>query len=96
MNWNRNPVLQVLRCSGSLVRHRLRSASSGVVPLVKARHIMRPLSLHRRKMLWGYQSPPQKQLLVLPVQDDHPHDKVLILTEQIPDLVLGGPEFRTE
>jgi hypothetical protein len=57
---------------------------------------MRPLALYGWEMFWGYQSPPQKQLLVLPVQDDHPHDKVLILTQQIPDLVLGGPKFRTE
>ena len=67
-----------------------------MVLLVKARHIMRTLSLRGWEMFWGYQAPPQKELLVLPIQDDHPHDKVLILTEQILDLVFGCPDFRAQ
>jgi hypothetical protein len=47
-------------------------------------------------MLWGDQSSPEKQLLILPVQEDHPHDEILILAQQIPDLMLGGPEFWTQ
>ena len=66
------------------------------MPLVKARHIMRSLTLCGGKMLWGNQSSPEKQLFVLPVQDDHPHDEVLIMTQEISDLVFGGTEFRAE
>jgi hypothetical protein len=66
------------------------------MPLVKARHIMRPLTLYGGKMLWGNQSSPEKQLFILSVQDDHPHDEVLILTQEISDLMLGGTQFRTE
>ena len=57
---------------------------------------MGALTLHGGEMLWWNQSSPEKQLLVLPVQEDHPHDEVLILTQEISDLVLGRPEFRTE
>jgi hypothetical protein len=66
------------------------------MPLVKTRHIMRPLTLNGGEMLWGDQSSPEKQLLILPVQEDHPHDEILILAQQIPDLMLGGPEFWTQ
>lgn len=66
------------------------------MPLIKARYIMRPLTLDGGEMLWGNQPSPEKQLLVFTVQEDHPHDEVLILTQEIPDFVFGGPEFRTD
>jgi hypothetical protein len=50
------------------------------MPLIKTRNIMRPLTLDRGKMLRGDQSSPEKQLLILTVQEDHPHDEILILT----------------
>lgn len=58
----------------------------GMAFAVEIGHVVGALSLNRREVFRGDQTPAEEQLLILSVEHDQSHDQILILPQKIPDL----------